>query len=398
MKIGIICGMEFSRPTGISRYVIEITKILADIHDVHLLCTDRPPLVGSFTVHLSPLRFFTGGHWRGLIPQFDKIRHITLLTLRQVFSLWYYPWKIRKLREIYRLDIIHTQNVDSPVGDVVTMHSCLKAAEQQKKSHTGQNPLLRFLGYTVFLPFRILYLTTEEQILKNSKKIIAVSNEVRDQILALYQIPVEKIVVIPNGVDLARFKPDAEKRARIRKELAIGNDDRVLIFIGHLFEIKGLDYVLDAIKLLPEMRLIVVGEGVNIHSYKQRIAMQGRDRQVCFLGTVLKHNEDYYSAADVFILPSESEGFPLAALEAAASGLPLITTRTGGLSDLVVPGENGFFIQRDAVEIRDVLLRLTKDSELMRRMGARSRERAQSYSWDETVRRIEMVYHQILTK
>jgi UDP-glucose:(heptosyl)LPS alpha-1,3-glucosyltransferase len=258
--------------------------------------------------------------------------------------------------------------------------------------------LLRFLGYTVFLPFRILYLTTEEQILKNSKKIIAVSNEVRDQILALYQIPVEKIVVIPNGVDLARFKPDAEKRARIRKELAIGNDDRVLIFIGHLFEIKGLDYVLDAIKLLPEMRLIVVGEGVNIHSYKQRIAMQGRDRQVCFLGTVLKHNEDYYSAADVFILPSESEGFPLAALEAAASGLPLITTRTGGLSDLVVPGENGFFIQRDAVEIRDVLLRLTKDSELMRRMGARSRERAQSYSWDETVRRIEMVYHQILTK
>jgi len=277
--------------------------------------------------------------------------------------------------------LFHTQNVDSPIGDVVTMHSCLRGTEKQNNAPSNQNLFLRYLGRTVFLPFRILYLVTEEKILKNSKMIIAVSHEVRDQILAYYHIPVEKIVVIPNGVDLARFKPDTEKRARIRNELNIKKDDVVLIFVGNLFEIKGLDYVLDAIRSLPEIRLIVIGEGVNFPSYKRRISEEGRDHQVHLLGTVLKDTEDFYAAADVFILPSESEGFPLSALEAAASGLPLITTRVGGLRELVVDGKNGFLIQRDATEIRETLHRLVKDVPLMMRMGERSREKAQSYSW-----------------
>ncbi len=165
---------------------------------------------------------------------------------------------------------------------------------------------------------------------RGSRAIIANSQMVKAEILAHYSYPADRIHVIYNG--LPERKADPEARDRIRAKLGIGKEDYVLIFAGSGWERKGLKFAIEAVRKakLSQALLLVAGRG-NPGAFPE-------NERVRFLGPV-KEMDAHYAAADVMILPTVYDPFSNACLEALGAGLPVITTRSNGFSEIVRAGE-----------------------------------------------------------
>jgi len=396
MRVGIVFGMEFAKPTGISQYVLELSKHLSKDHDIHLIINEREFNYPGLTIHRTPLVKLPWLKLKSNIPYLRSVLHINNITTRLIFNSFYNLYYSKKIKDKFKLDLVHSQSVDSLSADVVTMHSCLKAIRNSKGSHYEPNTFIRMAGKILFFPFTKIYLLTEKHILINSKKIITVSQRVKEEILENYRIPENKIAVIPNGVDLYKFKYDSLKRANIRNRYGIDENEVVLIFVGHMFKTKGLDFVMDAISRIEKIKLFVVGEDFNINVYKKNAIKAGIQNRVIFVGNILKGIEDFYTASDIFLLPSASEGFPLTSLEAAASGLPLIVTKVGGLKEFVIDRFNGFFVARNSEEIEERIKVLVNDENLRKQIGKNARKTAEKYSWDEVAKKTLQVYKDVI--
>jgi UDP-glucose:(heptosyl)LPS alpha-1,3-glucosyltransferase len=395
MRVELIYGMGFSKPNGISRYVIELSERLSKEHEVHLLIADNDFNLPGMIIHRNPLSKIPSFKFNSNILYLKSLLHISNITIRLIINALYNPYFSRKIQRRYHIDIIHSQSIDSLSADVVTMHACFKAARKNPEKSTKTPFLLRTLGMISFFPFIYSYLAVEKNILHDSKKIIAVSQKLKDEIIEHYKIPETKIIVIPNGVDLYKFKPDSIKREKIRNRYGISKDDVVLIFVGHMFKAKGLDYIMEAISGIDKVKLFVIGEDQNIKIYKERASKDGIQDKVIFVGKILEGVEDYYAASDIFLLPSASEGFPLTSLEAVATGLPIIATKVAGLEELVEDETNGFFVKRNSEDIRNKIKFLVQNENLRKQMGINARKTSEKYSWDEVERRTSQVYEEV---
>jgi phosphatidyl-myo-inositol dimannoside synthase len=188
-----------------------------------------------------------------------------------------------------------------------------------------------------------------------------------------------EVTLVPNGVDLAVFQPDA----------AIPDDGPLrLLCVARLIERKGQHHLIEAVKRLTdagvEVTLDLVGTGDARVSYERQtrgLALNGR---VDFLGYIPRGKiAEYYARGHVFVLPSYNEGMSIATLEAMAAGLPVVTTRTPGAAELVEEGINGLtFAWGDIDGLTTHLHLLATDRDLTRRMGAASRTRAAHFTWD----------------
>jgi UDP-glucose:(heptosyl)LPS alpha-1,3-glucosyltransferase len=397
MRVALTCGMDFSRPNGVTRYVEAVASGLAQEYDIHLLSSDEPSTPMPVTVHLSPIRKLPWMRIETRVRWLRSLLNVVQLTTRLVVNAFWYRslfWSMKKRNQV---DIFHSQSLDSPLADVVTMHACYAAAWGRKKGELHGLSLRGILGYMLFLPFNQGSLAIERRILHQSHRVIAVSPEVKHQILAQYQIPERKIVVIPNGVDTQRFCPDPEKRSQCRARYGIPESEMVLLFVGNLFQMKGLDLVFPVLEEMEGVSLFVIGDDVNLESYRDKVQKSGLGGRVIFTGKITSGIENYYAASDVYVLPSESEGFPLSALEAAASGLPLLTTRVGGLLELLDDGKNGYFIRRDAEDIANRLKEIISDPAIKKKMGNAARMKAEEYSWGKVVQKILEVYSELKT-
>ena len=159
-----------------------------------------------------------------------------------------------------------------------------------------------------------------------------------------YQVPESKLVVIENGVDLTEFHPNLiSERERQRHVLGIPNDAPVFLFVGNGFERKGVSPLLKALARTKnkQSRLVIVGDDRRFASYEREASDLHISARVTFAGPQ-KDVRPFYGAADVFVLPTLYDPMPNAALEAMASGLPIITSPSCGISTRVKEGENGF--------------------------------------------------------
>jgi len=190
-------------------------------------------------------------------------------------------------------------------------------------------------------PFHRAALWIEKKIYTGSrvKKIVANSRRGKEEIIRHYGTPPEKIEVIYNGVDLDRFHPSHRTKFRdsIRARFGIGPDPLVLLFVGSGFERKGLDCLIEAAALLrervPSFKLLVAGKG-NEALYLQKARRAGIENDLCFTGP-FKEIAQLYAAADLMALPTRYDPFANVCLEAMASGLPVITTRINGASEIL---------------------------------------------------------------
>jgi glycosyltransferase involved in cell wall biosynthesis len=222
----------------------------------------------------------------------------------------------------------------------------------------------------------------EELILKTSKKLWAVSNLVKKVLMEEYNIREDKIFVLHNGVDIEKYHPlDEERRLKLREALKLPHDAKVLLFVGANPYIKGFHRILRALKLLEPIErksYVLLAIGFNPNAEIQVLAS---DLNVRFLGR--KQEEELitcYQIADMFILFSYYDSFPLASLEAMACGAVPIVTPFVGTTDIIVNGVNGFII-RDEMELANVLKSIDEDRLMRLRINAIATAKMHSWSY-----------------
>src|SRR5437773_8450761 len=202
-------------------------------------------------------------------------------------------------------------------------------------------------------------LQLEESLLASHKaaRVIVGSQMVKDEIGDLYRYPAEKIDVVRNGLPLDKFRFEPERRKQAREDLNLKADQIALLFAGSGWERKGLVFAIQAMALCKnkKMRLLVAGRG-NAASYKTKRLRFWREEPVQFLGEVADLVR-VYAAADIFILPTIYDPFSNACLEAVACGLPVITTRSNGFSEIIEDRVHGSIVDHagDLIGLRDAI-------------------------------------------
>lgn len=226
---------------------------------------------------------------------------------------------------------------------------------------------------------------------------IAISREI-DAELAEIGIPPERRPFIPNGVDTERFAPPGPETRHTRRAALGLPDGPVALFAGRLVAEKRVDHLLDlwpGVRAVhPEALLLVLGTGEE-EARLRRAAGAG----VRFAGEVADV-APYLQAADLFLLPSASEGLSNALLEAMAAGLPAVATAVGGAPDLITHGENGWLVPpSDPEALRSAILALLGDPDRRARLGRRARERVEcQYALPVVAGRLRALYDRLLPR
>jgi D-inositol-3-phosphate glycosyltransferase len=253
----------------------------------------------------------------------------------------------------------------------------------------------------------------ERQVIQLADRIIAATPAELAQLQWLYQADVSHVVVIPPGVDLSRFYPIHPEEAK--EFIGVPPCDRMLLFVGRIEPLKGLDTLIEAIALMRKneafencpLCLAVIGgdpqvsdedmsaEMVRLQDLREQL---GLEDLITFLG---KRSQDtlpyYYSAAEAVVMPSQYESFGMVALEAMACGTPVVASQVGGLAFLVQNGFNGFTVPVDEPQaLANCLVDLIQEPDLREKMGKQAADFAQGYGWNVIAERILKVYSEAL--
>jgi glycosyltransferase involved in cell wall biosynthesis len=267
--------------------------------------------------------------------------------------------------------------------------------------HTFHGHVLRgYFGPVRSLFFRLL----ERWLAARSTALVAVSPQVRDDLVALGVARPERFVVIRLGIELdERVAPSQNGRLESRKYLGIPDGRFAVGWIGRMTGVKRTDDVLVAFKQLRDSGvdacLCMVGDGPDREALERRAHELGVMRDTLFVG----YQEDvaqYYAAFDTLVLPSGNEGTPVSAIESLAAGKPVVATRVGGVPDVIRDGEDGFLVEPgDTEQLAERLARLAHDPALRERMGEEGRARVlPRYAVERLVDDIDRLYTSLLSE
>lgn len=211
-----------------------------------------------------------------------------------------------------------------------------------------------------------------------------------------------KLRLLGNGVDLERFRPDPARRDEVRKELGLKDDQIAVGLVARLVEEKGVPELIEAAERLGDRYVVfVVGprDPEKSDAVSEELLSKAESYGVRFLG-MRRDVERIYQAMDVFVLPSHREGFPRAAMEAAASGLPVIATNIRGCRQVVEDGITGFlFPVRDVDALTEAITRIGDNPELRSSQSRASVDRARiHFDEREIVNRVMRSYAEVATR
>jgi D-inositol-3-phosphate glycosyltransferase len=262
------------------------------------------------------------------------------------------------------------------------------------------------LGGTVEDPLRR---QAELGILDGADRIVAATPAERMQLQWLYQADLRKVAVIPPGVDLDLFHPQPAVEARTR--VGLPKDAQMVLFVGRIERLKGLETLLHAAALLQARGFLspacpcvmVIGGDPDRPQEEMHYLQELREKLsitnvVTFLGkrpqTELPH---YYSAAQAVVMPSQYESFGMVALEAMACGTPVVASGVGGLLYLVRDGRTGYHIpDSDPVALADKLQKILSDERLRQELGRQAAILAHAYSWEHITEQMLTLYESVL--
>jgi len=248
-------------------------------------------------------------------------------------------------------------------------------------------------------PFHQLVLKLEKNIFEsgNCKRVVAISQMVKEDILENYQCPPENISVVYNGVDLKRFHPNNKNNYRnlIRRQLGIPDTSILILFVGSGFERKGLQFLLQSSEYFEkkDWRLLIMGKG----NCKKLMRYVSKNKLCQIIAKAPQPEiEQYYGAADLFILPSIYEPFGNANLEALATGLPVITTRFCGASNIIQAKHNGLVI-KDPYNPKEIAEKINYlfDPCIRKTMGKNARKLAEQFSLERNNQEMLQIYEKI---
>jgi teichuronic acid biosynthesis glycosyltransferase TuaC len=218
---------------------------------------------------------------------------------------------------------------------------------------------------------------------------IAVSKALKDAMVGIGMAE-QRINVLRNGVDLARFRP--LEREGLRRQL--GMEGKTLLSVGNLIELKGHHLAIDALALLPQWRLVIAGRGPLQAELERRVSERGLRDRVRLVGSLGQQQLiQYYNAADALVLASSREGMPNVVLEALACGLPVIATCVGGIPEVLIDAHVGRLMQDRSASAIVVAVR-SLEAEPPERAAAR--RHAGQFSWEATTRGQLEVFTRVL--
>ena len=211
---------------------------------------------------------------------------------------------------------------------------------------------------------------------------------------------IDKVVVIPNGVKLDEFDiPDSREDCRHR--LALSVNDHIILFVGMLYRYKAPDVLVrmmpKIVEGIPTAKLILVGTGPIRDELEGLCKQLGVDKHVTFAGYIADNFEKalYYRAADVLVLASRTEVFPMVLLEASASGLPMVVNDLPTYRCIIDDGYNGVIAKgNNENDLAHAIIHLLKNPSLRHKMGGNARKKASDFAWDSIAAQTEEVYRE----
>jgi len=284
---------------------------------------------------------------------------------------------------------------------ISTVHSTWKGEAEaiRGEPHSRLNPNEKFMvSFNWFL--RIF----EESMLKRSNRLIAVSDFTRRELLQYYKVQADKIRVIHNGVDTRKFQPATDKR-KAKQELGFNPDDIAVLSVGRLYARKGLFTLIESmpavVRSFPRAKFIISGKGQSnemkkLVAHAQKLGVNGN---IVFTGYYPDRKlPRLYQAADVFAFSTFYENLPFAVLEALSTGLPVVTTRVGGIPEMIESGKNGFLVQPfNSRELSDRILYLLEHPAAASEMALLARKVIlERFDWRLIVKKVLKVYDEAL--
>jgi len=230
---------------------------------------------------------------------------------------------------------------------------------------------------------------------------LCVAESHRQELITRCGFPPDRVVTIPNGVDLQRFQPARYDR-RLRQELDIRDGAPLVGVIGRLTHQKGHIHLFHALPLLlkkfPSLRCLVVGDGELREELEGLVAKEGLTDHCLFLG-VRQDIPQVLAALDVLVIPSLSEGLPYVALEGMAMAKPIVASAVNGVPELIQDGVTGRLVPReDPSALAKAVEEVLADPAAAAELGRAARRRVeQRYSTEEWIRRLESFYERLLT-
>jgi glycosyltransferase involved in cell wall biosynthesis len=217
-------------------------------------------------------------------------------------------------------------------------------------------------------------------LLRQRDRIVGVGQAVRQALITNEGIAADRVGVIYNGIDLAPFADGAPGQHAVRLEIGVGAQDLVILQVARLDYLKDHATAIRALERVvchqPGVRLVLVGEGPEMAAIQALVCQRGLNEYVRFLG-LRGDVARLLQAADLVLLTSISEGIPLTLIEAMAAGLPVVSTKVGGVAEVVADGQTGLLAPaRDDAQLADNILRLAASPGLRSQMGQLGRERA----------------------
>ena len=307
--------------------------------------------------------------------------------------------RLVKLIRTFRPHILHTHTAKAgTVGRVAAQLA--GSAKPPIVVHTFHGHVLR--GY--FNPATTaFYRKLEHEMAEHTTRLVAVSPEVRDDLVELGVAPAEKFSVIRLGIDLEQRAGASDRRAELRTLLGVPDDVFVVGWIGRMTGIKRVPDVLESFRSLRargvDARLCLVGDGPDRLQAEQIAHDLGIARDTFFIG-YQRDVSAYYAFMDALLLPSGNEGTPVVAIEALAAERPVVATRVGGVEDVVADGVDGILCPvGDTEALASALERLAPDPALRATMGAAGRERVvPRYRVSRLVDDVDALYRELLTE
>jgi glycosyltransferase involved in cell wall biosynthesis len=327
---------------GLEKVVVSLINHLdRDRFNPHLICLDGAGKM-SVDVHLPPENRLVLEKKAGVrVPLLGvTIDHSRLRA-------------IRRFVRVRRIDVLHAHNI-GPLIQAGVATRLIPMRRRPRIVYSDHNQLFSMdTGRT----------RRARWYLKLADEVVAVSQDLQRTLTERLAAPPERVRVLYNGVDGARFA--LTDRGKIRRELGIGDSEFVIGSAVVLSEHKGMDYLLNAVPTVlaqtPAARFVIAGDGPARATLEEKARSLGLGDRVLFIG----HRADIpdvVSAFDVYVLPSLTEGLPLALLEALAIGSPIVCTRVGGNPEIVEDGVNGYLVPpRDSPALADRILRLSAD-------------------------------------
>src|SRR5947209_7471729 len=374
MRILMACGAPGKAEGGVAGIVLNLTKGLRDLgHDVKpMFFEDLLPK------QRWPNRFRTVEFARRIARYVEETRNqFDIINIHAPFGFWYGAQRRRR---------------GSQVGPpyVMTMHG-LEERRNYAMGREAKKGRTEYFQWKNRVWQHLYHLPTYRWSFKTADQCIVTNREALLFLQLHYKLPPDRVWLVPNGVGPEFFHVRAFSGGTATK----------LLFVGTWIDHKGIYYLAEAfekvLRVIPEARLTIAGCQEPEEKVRQCFASASQAALEVWPLVARAEMSSLYAEHEISVLPSLMEGMPLVLLEAMASGMPVVTTESSGMTDLVEDSHDGIFvIPGDAESLSAAIVKLCRDPELRVRLGSAAQEKMKRYTWKKTARRTEAVFNRAI--